>query len=113
MTIALSFLNHADAQAARKARARPVARVWSRAAAVPGRFPAVKAPLAHIGIIDPSRSDFGDAVRIGPGEISLFRARGVTPRAAVMASGVPFATTLAPWAHGHCRHPRFLSRVRP
>ena len=40
--------------------------------------------------------DFGDAVRIEPGEVPVFWACGVTPQAAVMASGVPFAITHAP-----------------
>ncbi|WBO61246.1 DUF1445 domain-containing protein [Acidocella sp. MX-AZ03] len=49
-----------------------------------------------IGIADLARPDFGDAVRIAPGEVPVFWACGVTPQAVVMASGVPFAITHAP-----------------
>jgi uncharacterized protein YcsI (UPF0317 family) len=72
------------------------------AAMISGRFPAVHgAPVhvgdpAQIGIDDIMAPDFGDPVRIEPGEIPVFWACGVTPQAAVMASGVPFAITHAP-----------------
>lgn len=49
-----------------------------------------------LGIRDIDRPDFGDPVRIEPGEIPVFWACGVTPQAAVMASKVPFALTHAP-----------------
>ncbi len=42
------------------------------------------------------QADFGDAVRIEPGEIPSSGPAGVTPQAAVMASRVPFAVTHAP-----------------
>lgn len=72
------------------------------AAMISGRFPSVHGSPVHvgapelIGITDISKPDFGDAVRIEPGEVPVFWACGVTPQAAVMASGVPFAITHAP-----------------
>lgn len=79
----------------------PAARV-ADAATITGRFPAVHGAPVHVGepgelgIRDLARPDFGDPVRIEPGEIPVFWACGVTPQAAVMASGVPFAITHAP-----------------
>lgn len=79
----------------------PASRV-ADAATISGRFPAVHGAPVHvgapeeIGIKDLSKPEFGDAVRIEPGEIPVFWACGVTPQAAVMASGVPFAITHAP-----------------
>lgn len=79
----------------------PAGRV-ADAAMISGRFPAVHgAPVhvgdpAQIGIANIMAPDFGDPVRIEPGEIPVFWACGVTPQAAVMASGVPFALTHAP-----------------
>lgn len=72
------------------------------AAMISGRFPSVHGSPVHIGapeligVKDLSKPDFGDAVRIEPGEVPVFWACGVTPQAAVMASGVPFAITHAP-----------------
>lgn len=72
------------------------------AATISGRFPAVHGAPVHIGapeeigIKDLAKPEFGDPVRIEPGEIPVFWACGVTPQAAVMASGVPFAITHAP-----------------
>ncbi len=74
----------------------------SDAAMISGRFPSVHGSPVHvgapelIGIADISKPDFGDAVRIEPGEVPVFWACGVTPQAAVMASKVPFAITHAP-----------------
>ncbi|WP_279482886.1 putative hydro-lyase [Aureimonas sp. SK2] len=79
----------------------PAARV-ADAALISGRFPAVHGAPVHVGdpqslgIADLAKPDFGDAVRIEPGEIPVFWACGVTPQAAVMASRVPFAVTHAP-----------------
>lgn len=79
----------------------PASRV-ADAATISGRFPAVHGSPVHvgapelIGIKDISKPDFGDAVRIEPGEVPVFWACGVTPQAAVMASGMPFAITHAP-----------------
>lgn len=72
------------------------------AATISGRFPSVHGSPVHVGdpaalgIADIARPDFGDPVRIEPGEVPVFWACGVTPQAAVMASGVPFAITHAP-----------------
>ena len=69
---------------------------------ISGRYPSVHGAPVHVGdpaslgIADLGRPDFGDAVRIEPGEVPVFWACGVTPQAAVMASGVPFAITHAP-----------------
>lgn len=72
------------------------------AATISGRFPAVHGAPVHvgsperIGIRDLAKPNFGDPVRVEPGEIPVFWACGVTPQAAVMASGVPFAITHSP-----------------
>ncbi|MDT3722716.1 putative hydro-lyase [Pseudomonas oryzihabitans] len=79
----------------------PAERV-AEAATITARYPAVHGAPVHIGeparlgIADLARPDFGDAVRIEPGEIPVFWGCGVTPQAAVMASKVPFAITHAP-----------------
>lgn len=82
---------------------RPVpASQVSDAVMITGRLPAVHGAPVHIGdpaflgINDITRPDFGDAVRIEPGEIPVFWACGVTPQAAVMRSRVPFAISHAP-----------------
>ena len=51
---------------------------------------------AAIGIEDLSRPDYGDAVEIPDGWLPVFWACGVTPQAAIAASGVPFAIGHAP-----------------
>ena len=72
------------------------------AVSISARFPAVHGAPVHVGdpaalgIADLARPDFGDPVRIEPGEVPVFWACGVTPQAAVMASRVPFAVTHAP-----------------
>lgn len=74
----------------------------AEAAGISGRYPSVHGAPVHIGepdrlgIKDLQAPDFGDAVRIEPGEVPVFWACGVTPQAAVMASGVPFAITHSP-----------------
>ncbi|RIX97966.1 putative hydro-lyase [Aureimonas flava] len=79
----------------------PAGRV-ADAALISGRFPAVHGAPVHVGdpaglgIADLARPDFGDPVRVEPGEVPVFWACGVTPQAAVMASRVPFAVTHAP-----------------
>ena len=79
----------------------PASRV-ADAVTISSRFPAVHGAPVHVGapealgITDLSKPQFGDAVRIEPGEIPVFWACGVTPQAAVMASAVPFAITHAP-----------------
>ncbi|MDH4414764.1 MAG: putative hydro-lyase [Rhizobium sp.] len=79
----------------------PASRV-ADAATISGRFPSVHGAPVHVGapedlgIADLGKPEFGDAVRIEPGEVPVFWACGVTPQAAVMASKVPFAITHAP-----------------
>jgi uncharacterized protein YcsI (UPF0317 family) len=48
-----------------------------------------------IGIADISLPDWGDPVVIGPDEVPVFHACGVTPQAVLMHSRVPFAITHA------------------
>jgi len=73
-----------------------------RAIQICTRFPAVHgAPVhlgdpAEIGIEDLSRPDFGDAVRIEPGEWPVFWACGVTPQVALEAARLPLAITHSP-----------------
>ena len=49
-----------------------------------------------IGIADINRPDYGDPVPVGPGELPVFWACGVTPQAALLESRPPFAITHAP-----------------
>lgn len=66
------------------------------------RMPDVHGAPVHVG--DPQsllvdgidRPQFGDAVAFQPGDVPVFWACGVTPQAAIMASGIPFAITHAP-----------------
>ncbi|GAA3688901.1 putative hydro-lyase [Nonomuraea antimicrobica] len=68
-----------------------------RAVEVSGRYPMVHGAPVHtgdpsaIGIRDLARPDYGDPVEVREGEVPLFWACGVTPQAAVLASGVEFA----------------------
>jgi uncharacterized protein YcsI (UPF0317 family) len=72
------------------------------ACTITGRYPSVHGAPVHVGepgllgIEHLAHPDFGDAVRIEPCEVPVFWACGVTPQAAVMASGVPFAITHSP-----------------
>jgi uncharacterized protein YcsI (UPF0317 family) len=82
---------------------RPIpARLVARAVEVTGRYPAVHGAPVHtgdpaaLGIADLARPDFGDPVPVGPGEVPVFWACGVTPQAAVMASRPPFAISHQP-----------------
>lgn len=64
---------------------------------VSGRYPMVHGAPVHvgdpsaIGIGDLARPDYGDPVQVRAGEVPLFWACGVTPQAAVLASGVEYA----------------------
>lgn len=73
-----------------------------RAIQICTRFPAVHgAPVhlgdpAEIGIRDIAKPDFGDPVRIGPGEMPVFWACGVTPQVALEQARLPLAITHSP-----------------
>ncbi|GAA1194384.1 putative hydro-lyase [Prauserella alba] len=82
---------------------RPIpARLVERAIRVTARYPRVHGAPVHIGqpgligVDDLDRPDFGDPVRIDPGEVPVFWACGVTPQAAVMRSKPPLAIAHAP-----------------
>ena len=74
----------------------------ARAAAISPRFPAMHGGPVHVG--DPKalgitaldRPDFGDPVRIGPGEVPVFWACGVTPQAVIQRASLPLAIFHAP-----------------
>jgi len=69
---------------------------------ITSRYPVVHGAPVHVGdpaglgIADLTAPDYGDAVRIAPGEIPVFWACGVTPQAAVVESRPPFAISHAP-----------------
>lgn len=73
-----------------------------RAADVCSRYPRAHGGPVHvgdptaIGIADASRPDYGDAVTVRPGEVSVFWACGVTPQAVALAAKVPFMITHSP-----------------
>lgn len=48
-----------------------------------------------IGVFDLERPDWGEAIDLGPDEVPVFHACGVTPQAVLMDSKVPFAITHA------------------
>ena len=74
----------------------------AEAVRITDRFPAVHGAPVHIGepsqlgIDDLGAPDFGDAPVIDDGDIPVFWACGVTPQAAIQASGIPFAITHSP-----------------
>ncbi|MEU8382078.1 putative hydro-lyase [Streptosporangium sp. NPDC048865] len=77
---------------------RPVpASLVPAAVRVTARYPALHGAPIHvgdpgeIGIADLGVPEFGDPVEVRAGELPVFWACGVTPQAAVMASGVSFA----------------------
>ena len=51
---------------------------------------------AALGIDDLSAPDFGDAVRVAPGEVPVFWACGVTPQSALAEAALPLCVTHAP-----------------
>ena len=82
---------------------RPVpAELVATAEAVTAGYPAVHgAPVhsgdpAELGIADLTRPDFGDPVRLEPGDVPMFWACGVTSQAVLMRARLPFAITHAP-----------------
>jgi uncharacterized protein YcsI (UPF0317 family) len=82
-----------------------------RAVQITSRYPSVHGAPVHlgdpeaIGIMDISRPDFGDAVRIASGEVPVFWACGVTPQAAIMSAKPPLVIT-------HCPGCMFVTDVR-
>ncbi|WP_406288323.1 putative hydro-lyase [Embleya sp. NBC_00896] len=82
---------------------RPIpAALVARAVTVSAALPAMHGAPVHVGapselgVADLARPDYGDAVPVGPGEVPVFWACGVTPQAALAASRLPFAITHAP-----------------
>ena len=73
-----------------------------RAIQITSRFPGIHGAPVHfgdpaaIGIRDLQAPDFGDAVTIGPDEVPVFWACGVTPQSALRAAGLPLAITHRP-----------------
>lgn len=69
---------------------------------ITGRYPTMHGAPVHVGdpaalgIADLARPDFGDAVRIEPGELPVFWACGVTPQLALAAAGPELAITHSP-----------------
>lgn len=66
------------------------------------RFPLAHGAPVHagdpaaIGIADVTRPDWGDPAPIGPGQIPVFWACGVTPQVAIEEAGVPLCITHKP-----------------
>ncbi|UYM05929.1 putative hydro-lyase [Solicola gregarius] len=82
---------------------RPVpADLVAAAVRVTSRYPSVHGAPVHVGdpdalgIADLDRPDFGDVVRLEPGDVPVFWACGVTPQAAVMESRPSLAIAHAP-----------------
>jgi uncharacterized protein YcsI (UPF0317 family) len=73
-----------------------------RAVQITSRFPSVHGAPVHlgkpemIGITNIDKPDYGDAVPIGPDELPVFWACGVTPQAAIAAVKPEFCITHAP-----------------
>jgi len=73
-----------------------------RAIQITSRFPNVHGAPVHlgkpemIGIADVTKPDYGDAVPIGPDELPVFWACGVTPQAVIAAARPSFCITHAP-----------------
>lgn len=73
-----------------------------RAADISARFPAMHGGPIHfgvetaLGIADLNRPDFGDPVRIAPGEVPVFWACGVTPQVVVLQARPSLAIFHAP-----------------
>ena len=73
-----------------------------RAVQITSRFPSVHGAPVHlgfpasIGIADIAKPDYGDAVPVGPDELPVFWACGVTPQAAIAQVRPEFCITHAP-----------------
>jgi uncharacterized protein YcsI (UPF0317 family) len=73
-----------------------------RAVAVSARFPSMHGAPVHLGepdalgITDLDRPEYGDPIRIGPGEVPAYWACGVTPQAVVLEARPSLAIVHAP-----------------
>ena len=73
-----------------------------RAAGITAGFPDMHGAPIHagdpgaLGIADLGRPDYGDAVDVGPGEVPVFWACGVTSQVAVEQAGLPLFVAHAP-----------------
>lgn len=73
-----------------------------RVTKITGRYPTMHGAPVHVGdprvlgIEDLSRPHFGEAVTVGPGEVPMFWACGVTPQVALCNSGCELAITHSP-----------------
>ncbi|MBV9251060.1 MAG: putative hydro-lyase [Acetobacteraceae bacterium] len=73
-----------------------------RAIQITSRFPSVHGAPVHIGlphligIADVGKPDYGDAVPVGPDELPVFWACGVTPQAVIAQARPEFCITHAP-----------------
>lgn len=74
----------------------------ARAIEISGRYPIAHGAPVHVGdpaglgIADLSRPDYGEPVRIEPGEVPVFWACGVTPQNVLLNARLPFCITHAP-----------------
>lgn len=82
-------------------RAIPEDRV-EEVAAISRRFPLAHGAPVHcgdpsgLGIKDIARPDWGDPAPVGPGQVPVFWACGVTPQVAIEAAGLPLCITHKP-----------------
>ena len=80
-----------------------------RAVQITSRFPRCTARRCisvcrpQIGIADIGKPDYGDAVPIGPDELPVFWACGVTPQAVIAQVRPEFCITHAPGSHADHR----------
>ena len=71
-------------------------------AAISRRFPLAHGAPVHcgdpsgLGIKDIARPDWGDPAPVGPGQVPVFWACGVTPQVAIEAAGLPLCITHKP-----------------
>ena len=74
----------------------------AKAVTVTARFPSAHGAPVHVGdpaalgIRDLGRPDWGDPQPLGPGQVPVFWACGVTPQAVALASKPPFMITHSP-----------------
>jgi uncharacterized protein YcsI (UPF0317 family) len=74
----------------------------ARAVAVTGRYPFAHGGPVHVGdpaalgIADLDKPDYGEPVRMEPGDVPVFWACGVTPQAVAQTAQVPWMITHAP-----------------